>query len=168
MFSMYPLLTAQAAWQNDTVIITIKILFLKFKIDLLDKIASRINKKQKSKSPKQKDDVKRKDKKELSSQAVIEYLKLGKNSIGQLLRSFKNEEFTVKIDTGDYPLNAVLIPLTYYASLIGITLIINFNGENSARLKISNRLATILTIAIKTYFRFRKIGRTYHKGAYHG
>jgi hypothetical protein len=68
-----------------------------------------------------------------------------------VLRSFKIRTFQANVDTGDYPLNAQLIPLAVALSKNNrMAVAINFEGNNSLKLHIENNVISILSSIIKS------------------
>lgn len=66
------------------------------------------------------------------------------SQIKAMLMSFRISKCNINIDTGDMPTNAILYPLFFIMSWeTGHTLMINFQGENSATLNIRNSIARL-------------------------
>ena len=80
------------------------------------------------------------------------YLLLGMNFI----RTFRLKRLRWSIDTGDYPLNAQLIPVvTALNNTNHINLSVNFNDNNSLNLILHAHLFRIVYVTIK-YFMFNR------------
>lgn len=67
------------------------------------------------------------------------------------LQTFKVKRLYAELDTGDYPLNAQLIPIVQNFNNQDIDVKINFNNQNSVDFLIVTRLIKFLRIAIKHY-----------------
>lgn len=72
-----------------------------------------------------------------------------RRKLGRVLRSFTVKRFYVNVDTGDYPLNAILYPLAGALSNERRTVCINFTGDVVVRIRIENRLGKILYAIIR-------------------
>lgn len=71
-----------------------------------------------------------------------------------LLRTFRVKKLKVRLDTGDYPTNAVLIPVFVWANANPPgDFSINFNGEIGTECLIQNRISRMLPVL----FRMRKL-----------
>lgn len=64
--------------------------------------------------------------------------------LNKLLRSFRVRQFLLQLDTGDYVLNAKLIPLAVAAQVAGAKVMVNFQNSNRFVLKLENRAFDIL------------------------
>ena len=72
-----------------------------------------------------------------------------------MLRSFKIKRLEADIDTGNYPLNAQLIPLVQTINGSNINLNINFENRNEANIRISTQLYNLITTNLKHKLRNR-------------
>ncbi len=74
----------------------------------------------------------------------------------EFLQSFKVDVFSWRLDTGDYVLNAKIIPvfaLVNASTGDNLHWQVNFQDENTLKLIVHNRVGRIAWIAIKTAFR---------------
>jgi hypothetical protein len=78
-----------------------------------------------------------------------------KNAI-ELIRSFRFKRISIEMDTGDFTLNARLIPVILIARRQNIDISVNFIDNNSLVLIVQNRIYRLLWQAIKFYFNYRK------------
>lgn len=69
--------------------------------------------------------------------------------INKAYKSFRIRELKASIDTGDYPLNAQLIPLASHINNENITVGINFEGKNSIHFEAVTRLYKLTWILIR-------------------
>ena len=79
------------------------------------------------------------------------YLLLGMN----ILRTFRLRRLRWSIDTGDYPLNAQLIPVASYLNNDRINLSVNFNDHNELYIILHAHLFRIVYVTIR-YFMFNR------------
>lgn len=69
----------------------------------------------------------------------------------KLVKAFRIRKLYLNIDTGDYPLNARLIPVTFFLSNNHINLSVNFNDYNSLYLIFHLQLIEVLYISIRHF-----------------
>lgn len=100
---------------------------------------------EKKKSSSQKADLKKKRKKKRRKPDLRKLLTSGK----QLLKSFRIKKLKATIDTGDFPLNAQLIPVVSQINNENISIGINFENYNSLYMRIVTRLYKLVWIAIR-------------------
>lgn len=118
------------------------VFFIKFRINLY-KIGS--------KTKKTKETIQPTDRYKRKKGFKPSYIKFGLN----ILSSFSLRKLSVEIDTGDFPLNAQLIPLAYALSDRRINLSVNFNDYNNIYFVVYTRIFKIL-YAIIRHFMFNK------------
>ncbi len=93
---------------------------------------------------KRKKQIKRKKKIKFNSWKVKEVLVESKSFLKQILRSFNLKNLSIYFDTGDYPLNAMLIPIITTISKGNINVAVNFIGINSIYFELRNRFIYII------------------------
>jgi hypothetical protein len=74
----------------------------------------------------------------------------------KILRTFRLKKLRVRFDTGDYALNARLIPVVLLARNQNLDISVNFTDENSLLMIIQNRLYRLLWQGIKFYLERKK------------
>ena len=74
----------------------------------------------------------------------------------ELIRSFRFKRLNIELDTGDYTLNARLIPVILLARRQNIEVSVNFIENNNLIMIIQNRIYRIVWQAIKFYINYRK------------
>ncbi len=79
------------------------------------------------------------------------FLLLGMN----IIRTFRLKRLRCNIDTGDYPLNAKLVPVVSYLNNNRVNLSVNFNDYNSLSIILRSHLFRIVYITIR-YFMFNR------------
>jgi ribosomal protein S8E len=148
---MEPFLDFKAIIENDRINIQSRIFFFKMNFDPFEK---KDGTKQKEKKESKKEKSKKDKKKWLTFEKVKMILKLGRDTLSKLISSFRLDRFELNLDTGDYPLNAQLVPIFYHISNDRRILTVNFIGDNTMYLKISNKIGNILGIAIQQGIKF--------------
>ncbi|MFO7655637.1 MAG: hypothetical protein R6W78_01075 [Bacteroidales bacterium] len=71
--------------------------------------------------------------------------------VSRVLSGFKIKKFVWRIDTGDYPLNAQLIPVAACLSGTGVSVTINFSNINELYIIATTRLFRLLFTFIRFY-----------------
>ena len=74
----------------------------------------------------------------------------------EILKTFRLKRLTVRFDTGDYALNARLIPVILMVRNKNLDISVNFTDENSLLMIVHNRLGRILWQGLKFYIEHRK------------
>lgn len=105
------------------------VLFLTFNIQSLKRFTTAKNKSHKA-------DARFKRKKRYSSKRLKMFIKL--------LKTLRIKRLQCEIDTGDYPLNAQLIPIAYALNRKNIDLSVNFRGGNDLYLIVYTRIYRII------------------------
>ncbi|MBN2213045.1 MAG: hypothetical protein JW723_02270 [Bacteroidales bacterium] len=72
-----------------------------------------------------------------------------------VIKAFRLRKLRLDIDTGDYPLNAQLIPAACYLSSDRVNLSVNFNDHNELYVILQSYLARIIYITIR-HFMFNR------------
>ncbi len=127
---------------NNNFYINLQFLFFDFKYDIISKIAkTKISKKKKNITI---DRDKNKSKKSIDYKRVL-------GLANDLLMSFKIHYFKLNIDTSNYILNGMLIPVFEGIRNEKTKLNINFNQYYEIDLKISNKIANIIFPLIKFF-----------------
>lgn len=122
--------------KNDIWKARFSLLFLKFKPDVFKK----------KKDKEQSTEVESKPKKiRKKRHGKIRILKL----FFRILKTFNIRKIESDLDTGDFPLNAQLIPLFYSMNRRNVTLSVNFNGINNLYLVVYTRLYKVIYQIIK-------------------
>lgn len=118
--------------ENNKILIQTTLLFISWKKELFE--------------PKKKP-VKRSKKKQKSGYGAkgSRWIRM----IWPILKPFKLQRLSLDIDTGDYVLNACLIPLFVWINKGNVRLSINYQGDSRLYLIIHNRLGSILPVIIK-------------------
>jgi hypothetical protein len=75
----------------------------------------------------------------------------GKMQIRKLTRLLTIKKMEVNLDTGDFPLNARLIPVATYMNRDNIFIDINFNNRNSIEFQANTCLYRILGFVVRIY-----------------
>ncbi len=125
---------------EDLFKIRMRVFFVHFTID---PFRSRKKKKKKEKTGPERKKPERKKRISIRS---------GKKFVGEMMRSF-DAELIGEIDTGDVIINAWLVPAFIFLNSEGFRVSVNNNGINTIRVKLCNRLITMLYLFIK--FRMR-------------
>jgi hypothetical protein len=134
---------------ENYIYINLNFLFFDFKYDIISKIA----KNGKPKKKKQlKDENKKKNRKKRNKNIDIRKILL---LVRELLMSFKIHHFKLNIDTNNYILNGILIPVFAGIESSRTKLNINFNQQYEIDLKISNKIANVIFPLIK-FFIFKR------------
>ena len=68
----------------------------------------------------------------------------------RLLATFHVDIFQLNLDTGDWLLNSLLFPFAFLVSRTNRLLRINYNGDVMLKLRISNNLARILPVFVRS------------------
>lgn len=124
--------------RGDQILVRIKLPFYSF---TRDPMSSGKEAKKPGKQPKAKKKAGSKLKRSFYLKTVIE-----------VLRTFSFRQFIVDIDTGDYVLNARLIPVLIAMNQFGVQWEINYCGYNNLWIEVENRPVRVLPIV----FRFVK------------
>jgi hypothetical protein len=103
----------------------------------------------KSKKPKKKEKPEKKKKKR-KKEGSIPINKIRKMAI-RIMKSFTIEKLYWNMDTGDYVLNARLMPVFAAVSNNKRHLIINFQETNEFEIIVKNRIFNFIRIAIRTF-----------------
>jgi hypothetical protein len=114
-------------------------------------------KSKKEKKTKEKLSEKKKGKKTRKKLTLAEFLKILRTMAGKI----RIKKLIWEIDTGDFPLNAKLYPLTGLLTEPGKAISINFEGRNTLYLLIQTRIISLLIIIIKyklSNLKFKKNG----------
>ncbi len=77
--------------------------------------------------------------------------------IVKIIRSFRIKKFNIGFDTGDFPLNAQLLPLLFHLSGEKVHLAVNFVNENYAVVELKNNMFSFIRYGLPLYFKIRKI-----------
>lgn len=72
-----------------------------------------------------------------------------------IIRTFRLRRLSWSIDTGDYPLNAQLIPVVSFLNSDRVDLSVNFNDHNSFYIVLNTHLFRIIYVTIR-YFMFNR------------
>lgn len=154
-FEMKPFLDFKVRIENDKINIESRIFFFKKNFDPFDKKDKSSSKEENENKESDKKEKSKKNKKQwLNFNKVLNLIRIGKDTLSKLISSFRLDKAELNLDTGDYPLNAQLVPLFYAASNNRRILTVNFIGENSLYLKISNNLGSILGIVLQQGIKF--------------
>ena len=130
--------SAGLRFSNESIFMKVKIGWWKKEYDLLKE---NIKTAQKSSLP---DSNKATNKKNISLQRIWKMLK-------GIIRSFRVRKCYIMLDTGDMPLNGILFPWFYlFSRRVNHDVLINFNNENTIKLKIENSIARMLWAYIKS------------------
>lgn len=74
------------------------------------------------------------------------------NIIWDILKEFKLKRLNANIDTGDFPLNAQLLPIAQQFNGKNTSVNVNFNNNNTLNLLITFQLYKIVTATIKNRY----------------
>ena len=127
---------------GDAPILEFRVLFLRFRIDLLEQVSKGI--------------ARRKQRQEAATSSPERKDRRMPKRMGQrlwrVLRSFKVRQLELDLDTGSVQWNAYLWPLFYFLRFRHALrhLHINYNGRVEAALHIENRLARMLWAFIRS------------------
>ncbi len=80
-------------------------------------------------------------------------VKYGIMAFRELLKSFRLKLLYLNIDSGDYLLNAFMVPVLMFTRSERIRIRVNFMEENTLVMDLRNRLASLLWIGIKYKYR---------------
>lgn len=105
----------------------------------------------KPKKKKKKKPIKKKPEKQKKKNSSDVPVKKIRMLATRIMKSFTVEKIILNIDTGDYALNARLVPVFSVLSSNSRKLSINFQDVNHFELTIKNRISNFLKIAIKTF-----------------
>jgi len=126
---------------NDLFLIKLKVPFYTFSFDPLEMKGSSDKKKKQNKSKSVgKEVTKKKKRKSWSATKVF---------IKRAMATFNVNHFILDLDTGDYPLNAQLIPVFLLMSRGPASLKTNFMGKSYFSLEVENRLIRMVRPAFK-------------------
>ncbi len=79
------------------------------------------------------------------------------HALFRILRSFRIKQFDIGFDTGDFPLNAQLVPVLFHFSGEKMHFAVNFENENYACIELKNNLFSFIRYGLPLYFKLRKI-----------
>lgn len=123
---------AQLVPDNQLFFLKLKLFFIPIKI--------RLDKKRKTKT-------KLRDTKQFKKAGIATFRM--RQLVPKVLKSIKVKRVNADIDTGDFPLNAQLIPVTQFINNRNIHLQINFENRNNVDIEIFIQLYKLVWIGIK-------------------
>lgn len=124
-------------------------LFFKFKIQ-----PSKLLKKLKFKNSKKQLPAKKSKQKKAKPISLKKTFKIIKLFIKDFYYSFKIIKFNIQIDTDNYFLNGIIIPIVHLANFRKINIEVNFDARNFVVFEVQTRLFLILWAFIKAVFRY--------------
>ena len=127
---------AMVSGENEIWSVRIRVFLIPFKIKTPFLKKKSFNKKNKS----EKKNIKKRRK--MNTERLLQLLK-------RTIKSFKIKRLMASVDTGDFPLNAQLIPVVSQIKSENISIGINFNNDNSFFLRVDTRLYKLTWIIIR-------------------
>jgi hypothetical protein len=79
------------------------------------------------------------------------------NNAMEFIRSFRLKRLSIQFDTGDFTLNARLVPVIMLARRLNVDVSVNFIENNSLIMVVQNRIYRLLWHGIKFYFNYKKL-----------
>lgn len=134
-FYFGPLVKGMVFWKEDWPVpyARIDVPFYHREFDLLELAVS-----SESKPIKDKPLNEKKTRSGSNKKGINPFKRLSFKRIVSILKSFKVNAFTWRLDTDDYVLNAQLFPLFYVTSTQGLDVGVNFIGENKIKVDVQN------------------------------
>mgnify|MGYP006296662605 CR=1 FL=1 len=150
-FELHRLFRFQVMTEGEQLIIQIKVPFYSWAFDPVEELL-------KPKADREEKPEKEKEKKSGGrfkvKKGVREIARLIFKLLRSIIHSFRVKRFAVQFDTGNYPLNAQLIPLIAWINRrTAMRYYVNFNARNSVDILITNRLIRIVIPVVKTVIR---------------
>ncbi len=143
-FSLDSIFCIRILFKEDDISLKIRVFFISFRMSVLKLIVNAQKRSEKRKNKKEKKKKKRKKPKKKGKKVPIHPSKL----IKKVFRAIHIKEFFIDLDTGDFPLNARLYPLSVWLNKQALNFNINFEERNIFRVKIQTRLVNFLLIFI--------------------